>query len=387
MENTQTQTMNEESDSVTTTNNADPELLTRKPADTAIRQQRIKAWHPILDPLWVIITFLIMGGVFVPVGFKLRSISDGVVELKETYDAKPYTQNCSISRGNQNKNCMIELKVDRDMSPPVLVYYEIDKFHQNHFKYQSSKDSKQLYGEKQEKKGADLCKPLHKLGNVTLNPCGLIANTLFNDVITLKSGKDENDINLTMIETGIAWKSDLDYVYRQPNGFNKKQCDSCDDCSCDGSEWSCKEIYEDPKTKKCWKYNYPDQNSTQYLYQTYPKVTNPLEGVENEHFAVWMRTAALPKFRKLYGYFNKTIKKGETLSFNINANWVVKDFEGSKTLIVTTTSIFGGRNPKFAKIFIYGGYACLCVGILFWLKHFFQPRRLADPKYLKYKAE
>ena len=39
---------------------------------------------------------------------------------------------------------MIELKVDRDMSPTVLVYYEIDKFHQNHFKYQSSKDSKQV---------------------------------------------------------------------------------------------------------------------------------------------------------------------------------------------------------------------------------------------------
>ena len=68
IENIQIQTMNEENDSVTTTNNADPELLTRKPADTAIRQQRIKAWHPILDPLWVIITFLIMGGVFVPVG-------------------------------------------------------------------------------------------------------------------------------------------------------------------------------------------------------------------------------------------------------------------------------------------------------------------------------
>merc|ERR1712238_499422 len=133
--------------------------------------------------------------------------------------------------------------------------------------------------------------------------------------------------------------------------------------------------------------NYPDQNSTQYLYQTYPKVTNPLEGVMNEHFAVWMRTAALPKFRKLYGYFDKTIKKGETLSFNINANWVVKDFEGSKSLIVTTTSIFGGRNPKFAKIFIYGGYACLGVGFLFGLKHWLQPRKLADPKYLKYKAE
>ena len=50
-----------------------------------------------------------------------------------------------------------------------------------------------------------------------------------------------------------------------------------------------------------YKYRYPDEASTQYLYETYPDIVNPIEGVLNEHFIVWMRTSGLSKFRKLYG--------------------------------------------------------------------------------------
>lgn len=39
---------------------------------------------------------------------------------------------------------------------------------------------------------------------------------------------------------------------------------------------------------------------------------------ENEHFIVWMRTAALPNFRKLYGKIEKKVEKGQVLTFTIN---------------------------------------------------------------------
>lgn len=58
---------------------------------------------------------------------------------------------------------------------------------------------------------------------------------------------------------------------------------------------------------------------TQYLYETYPEVVSPIEGVLNEHFIVWMRTAGLPRFRKLYGKIEEQIEP-QTLTFDITAS-------------------------------------------------------------------
>jgi hypothetical protein len=42
------------------------------------------------------------------------------------------------------------------------------------------------------------------------------------------------------------------------------------------------------------------------------------KGVTNEHFIVWMRTAGLPTFRKLYGKIDQDLPAGTQLSFAIN---------------------------------------------------------------------
>ena len=39
-----------------------------RPPDLALRQQRLKAWKPILDPTWVIAALLIIAAIFIPVG-------------------------------------------------------------------------------------------------------------------------------------------------------------------------------------------------------------------------------------------------------------------------------------------------------------------------------
>jgi len=41
---------------------------TRRPLDTAFRQQRVKAWYPVLNPWWVIGIFIVLGAILVPVG-------------------------------------------------------------------------------------------------------------------------------------------------------------------------------------------------------------------------------------------------------------------------------------------------------------------------------
>ena len=121
----------------------------------------------------------------------------------------------------------------------------------------------------QTKQSALDCGRLNKLGNITLNPCGFIANTLFNDVFQLQSGVSTNNDSLVMQEKGIAWASDLEYMFAQPEGFKAEKCPSgsCTADCCDGEEWSCKEPYLNEEDGECYRYFYPNDNTTQYLYE------------------------------------------------------------------------------------------------------------------------
>mmetsp|Transcript_23593 Transcript_23593/g.48841 ORF Transcript_23593/g.48841 Transcript_23593/m.48841 type:complete len:118 (-) Transcript_23593:259-612(-) len=116
-------------------------------------------------------------------------------------------------------------------------------------------------------------------------------------------------------------------------------------------------------------------------------VVSPLEGVTNEHFIVWMRTAALPRFRKLYGYIEQPIPAGSTLTFRVQANFAVERLKGAKALVVGNTYIFGGKNPWLGLLFLVVGVIAAVLGSLFLLKDVLSPRRLADKRYLSYKED
>lgn len=328
-------------------------------------------------------------------GYKIDSIQKDVVEMKVTYDAyglddDPIVLQCGINNTyNADHDCNITLTVPRDMNPPILIHYELDNFYQNHRSYYTNRDEFQLRGDTTE--GDDLyCSPLHKLGNISLNPCGLTANTMFNDIITLVEGKDRFGVDLRMIEEGIAWGTDLEYQFKPARGFKKELCPESVGCTpecCEGDDWSCNEPAIDDKDGGCYRYFYPNEDTVQYLYETYPKIVSPLEHVQNEHFVVWMRIAVNSNFRKLYGWIDQPIAAGETLTFQINNNYVVQRFRGSKSLIVGTTSIFGGRNDTFSLVFLGPGYFFIIAGLFFGFKLFYKPRKLADPAFLHIKED
>jgi len=367
-----------------------------RPDDLPINNQRINAWHPILDPNWVIFTYLILAAIMIPFGYYLESETEKIVELKQVYDAGNKAGEFSACESigenyNANENCTITFEVPKDMKPPVLVYYELTNFHQNYNKYTTSRDDYQLTGQvgDQNAISAANCEPLNILGNTTINPCGLIANTFFNDKFTLidtNSSVDESGSKLVMKEDGIAWGSDLMYRFKMPEGYNQSLCDQCD-ASCCTDDFSCEEPAISPKDGLCYAYHYPEQNTTQYLYQTYPNIISPLEHVTNEHFVVWMRVAAMPNFRKLYGYIDQPIPAGTKLEFNVNMNYVVQSFNGNKALTLTTNSMWGTKDNTLAITIYSIGYFCLAAGLFFGLKHFFKPRKIADKKYLHFKEE
>lgn len=358
------------------------ETASKRPADTDFKQQRLKAWQPILTPWWVIGTFAVVGIAFVVLGSVLKAASDGVVEYTIKYDgkdAKGDCQNvcfgkCPGSECCGQRNCTLNITTTEDMTAPVYVYYELENFYQNHRQYVKSRADKQLQGEK----GATLtgCEPLTvdpDHDKMTLVPCGLIANSLFNDTFNLTTPP------LVMHETGIAWKSDLsakfantqEYTDAVANGGEPK-----DRAICTTNHWG-------GKTCKC----NGTEPCSKYLYQSYPNIPNIREqGVTNEHFVVWMRTAGLPKFRKLYGIINQDIAAGTELHFHTEANFPVKPFSGTKSLVISTTSWFGGKNPFLGIAYTVVGSICLVLAAAFFAKHRMNPRVLGDTSYLQWGA-
>lgn len=130
-------------------------------------------------------------------------------------------------------------------------------------------------------------------------------------------------------------------------------------------------------------YFYPNDATTQYLYESYPQIVKASVGVKNEHFINWMRTAALSQFRKLYATINDDLDLGDVVTIHINNNFNVAQFGGSKSIVLTTASWWGGANNNLGNAFIIVGALCLGVAVVATGKNLINPRKLADKSYLK----
>ena len=69
----------------------------------------------------------------------------------------------------------------------MFLYYKLTNFYQNHRRYVKSRDDKQLSGKLPPSEVPDeSCAPFRELGGLPIAPCGAVANSLFNDTITLQ---------------------------------------------------------------------------------------------------------------------------------------------------------------------------------------------------------
>jgi len=356
----------------------EPKEKSRKPDDTPFKQQRLSAWQPILTPGKVIIIFLSIGVIFVPVGVKLLQNSNDLYESGIVYDGQGSDGTCSIKQSNVGKICSLSFTITKDISSPLYVYYELDNFYQNHRRYVKSRSAPQLQGDATVDVSSD-CDPLVNNGSYLLNPCGLIANSFFNDVILLKT------TNKTLDSTDISWASDRQVKFKQVNGFKSAIASGGKTCgqTLNVPESECGTTVYNGQVNYFW---YPNNNKVQYLYESFPQVINPIEGVTNEHFIVWMRTAGLPTFRKLYGKIKSNFKSGDVLTFQVSNNFEVNSFNGKKSLVISTLGQFGGKNSFLGIAYVVVGSVSLLLTLLFGIKQALYPRELGDTKYLGWSS-
>ena len=357
-------------------NMASARTKSRKPPNTAFRQQRLKAWQPILTPKSVIPFFLVLVVIFAPLGIAILHTIYNVQILSVDYSTcndlsssefaaipSKYTSHHLKKGGdpdfkwkwnNDTSTCQVQFNIEQDIKPPIYLYYKLTNFFQNHRKYVELLDLAQLKGEAVALDSIDSnCKPLKERDDKIIYPCGLIANSYFNDTfsdpVLLNAQSDELSLVYNMSTTGILWALDRNHNY------------------------------------KLTKYNYtqivPPPNWAKMFPNGYNS-TNIPNLQEWEHLQNWMRVASLPSFFKLYSKNEKDTFTTGVYQVDIGYNYPTELFGGTKTLVITTNLIFGGRNLLLGVIYICVAVLCLVLGVAFLLQHLIKPRRIGDHNYL-----
>jgi LEM3 (ligand-effect modulator 3) family / CDC50 family len=190
--------------------------------------------------------------------------------------------------------CQIRFTVPTDFTPPVMLYYRLTNFYQNHRRYVKSVDEGQLKG--QNKTSAQLesdggCTPLTTAPNgKPYYPCGLIANSLFNDtfqppVLLNVGGSSASNETYNMTAQDINWSSDA-------SRFGK-------------TTYTNDQVMPPPNWMLKYPNGYDDEHPIPNLSKWY-------------EFQVWMRTAGLPTFSKLALRNPNDIMKAGTYQVDID---------------------------------------------------------------------
>ena len=276
------------------------------------KQQKFPGWRPLPTISCITIIFLSSAIFFILIGILILIFTAQIKEFKLRYDDLCYQ--------HLGENNTISFTVPETMKKPIMIYYQLNDFRQNHRFYMDGKSTKQLEGEeitKEDLEKSGECENAltnKEIGRFSSSdqdevafPCGIKAKSFFNDRF-LDWKISGNSIKITT--ENIAYKKDIE-------------------------DYSKVEYDED----KHWL------------------------NISDEHFMIWMRNNPFENPRKLYGKIEENdITSGSKVEITIE-NKYYYNFE--KYIILSTRNVFGGKNSFLGICYIVFGGLCLISAIIF----------------------
>ena len=274
------------------------------------RQQKFPGWRPLPTISCITIIFISFAIFFIIMGILILIFTGMIKEYKFRYT-------CECENNNDVCQCVVFASIPEEMKSPIMIYYQLNDFRENHRFYMDNKSDKQLKGEQVsiEDLEKDCENSLYNRDfefsnnpnpNGIAFPCGLKAKSFFQDVIdTFKISGRTVDIT----REDLAYKSDIDSFSKVEN---------------DNSHWL---------------------------------------DINNEQFMIWMRVSPFENPRKLWGKIEGVdIKKDSIITVTINqTNY--KNFD--KYLIISTRNVFGGKSSFLGICYIVFGGLCLISAVIF----------------------
>lgn len=272
-------------------------IIESKHCDT-FWQQNLRACRPNLDA-YPTTFFLAFSLVHIAITFFLAAISLGWSSAKVRYDNV-----CKIG-----ETCVLNFTIPKTLPAPVHMYYELDKYFQNHYRVRHSVSFSQLYGSPNSTISDMDCDPFYYLDEnktIPAAPCGLRAKYAWQDDYQMENFSTKD----------ISWTNEIGNLYKPLNPIYTKE-----------SRW----------------------------LESIPGYEN---GTQSEKFAVWMRTAPVPHFTKLYARSKNNLVAG-TYNLTVVMGTDPAIYTGKRYVTFVSLSSAGGRN--FTLISLNGGFSIVYV--------------------------
>ncbi|XP_028848236.1 transmembrane protein 30C [Denticeps clupeoides] len=324
--------------------------LSRRPDNSAFKQQRLPAWSPSLSADKLLPIFYILSGVCVLLGVVLLLTVQGTYELKVDYTEAGSCLRCHDLRKESryaltNCSCAVDFNLSEPFTGDVFLYYGLVNFHQNLRLYMDSRDDGQLVGRKANLKSpSSYCKPFDRVNKTPIAPCGAVANSMFNDSFALVYHQPDGVTDVPLFRRGLTWYTDKNVKFRNPNPGNG----------------TLPQVFQGTAKPLYW------QRPVYDLDLSEPNNN----GFINEDLIVWMREAAFPNFKKLYAILNRSRSPFRSglpagrYTLHVRYNYPVVYFRGRKEVVLSTVTWFGGKNHFLPIAYLVTGGVLLVTAVV-----------------------